>query len=101
MACSVEPFTPDYVAQRAGIPAEALYEAARLFAVECRRHDMVWTDQGLDLPEECRLPTLAELEGQPVLGDVRVAWSEAGLGFVATLAMALMGVALFGPAAGS
>jgi hypothetical protein len=55
------------------------------FAVECRHQELVWTDQGLNLPEECRLPTLAELEGQPVLGDVRAAWSDAGMGFVVTV----------------
>ena len=55
------------------------------FAVECRYTEMAWTDQGLDLPEECRLPTLGELEGHPVLGDVRVAWSDAGMGFTATV----------------
>ena len=33
----------------------------------------------LDLPEACRLPTLATLDDKPVWADVRVAWSPAGL----------------------
>jgi anaerobic selenocysteine-containing dehydrogenase len=32
LAAAVEPFTPDYVARRAGVPAAGLCEAARLFA---------------------------------------------------------------------
>jgi anaerobic selenocysteine-containing dehydrogenase len=32
LAAAVEPFTPDYVERRAGVPADSLREAARLFA---------------------------------------------------------------------
>ena len=37
LRAAVEPFTPDYVARRAGVDAGDLRRAARLFAVECRR----------------------------------------------------------------
>jgi anaerobic selenocysteine-containing dehydrogenase len=34
---ALEPFTPAYVEQRAGVRQDALYEAARLFAHDCKR----------------------------------------------------------------
>ena len=37
LRAAVAPFTPDYVATRAGIDGADLYRAARLFAHECRR----------------------------------------------------------------
>jgi len=37
LRAAVAPFTPDYVAERAGVDAADLRAAARLFAVECRR----------------------------------------------------------------
>ncbi len=37
LRAAVDPFTPDYVAQRAGVGAADLRAAAHLFAVECKR----------------------------------------------------------------
>jgi len=37
--------------------------------------------QGCALGEKYRLPTFGELEGKPVLADLRAAWSEKGLAF--------------------
>jgi anaerobic selenocysteine-containing dehydrogenase len=37
LAAAVEPFTPSYVAQRAGVPAALLHQAAALFARDSRR----------------------------------------------------------------
>lgn len=34
----------------------------------------------LDLPEDCRLPSLAELDSSPGFADVRLAWNDGGLG---------------------
>ncbi len=34
----------------------------------------------LDLPEVCRIPSLAELDSSPVFADVRLAWNDDGLG---------------------
>ena len=34
----------------------------------------------LDLPEACRVPSLGELDSTPRFAEVRMAWSEAGLG---------------------
>lgn len=35
LRAAVQPFTPDYVEQRAGVPAALLVKAARMFAFEC------------------------------------------------------------------
>jgi len=51
----VEPFTPDYVARRAGVPAAQLIEAARLFAAGPR--GMVTSGTGPDMAPR---PNLAE-----------------------------------------
>jgi len=53
------------------------------FAALCRHEAMVGTQPLRELPVECRLPALGELESQPSIGDVRAAWSEAGLAFSA------------------
>jgi anaerobic selenocysteine-containing dehydrogenase len=37
MRKAVEPFTPDYVARRAGVPADLLYKAAALFARDSKK----------------------------------------------------------------
>jgi hypothetical protein len=51
------------------------------FGVPCRRWEGQWSARGIQLPEECRLPHFGELEGAPVLADVRVGWNEQGLAF--------------------
>jgi hypothetical protein len=53
------------------------------FAAACRYRDPLWMAEGAGLDESYRLPRLAELEGRPAWADVRAAWSEAGLAFVA------------------
>jgi hypothetical protein len=40
-----------------------------------------WSDRGTSLGEEHRLASFGELDGAPVLADVRVGWSERGLAF--------------------
>jgi hypothetical protein len=38
-------------------------------------------DDLLDLPEECRLDNLADMDGRPNFADVRLGWNERGLAF--------------------
>jgi hypothetical protein len=49
------------------------------FGVEVQRCDPIWTTQGIALDEKYRLPTLADLDGERRLADVRMAWSPQGL----------------------
>lgn len=51
-------------------------------AAACERIDALPRKRGrlLDLPAQCRLPDLAELEGEPSWADVRTAWNPGGLG---------------------
>lgn len=50
------------------------------FAVEVRQCDPLWSSKaGVLLPESCRLPSLAELDGERPIADIRMAWSPAGL----------------------
>ena len=51
---AVEPFTPDFVAARAGISADSLREAAELFAVRSRRGGVV-TGTGADMSPRSNL----------------------------------------------
>lgn len=51
------------------------------YAVPCFYHPLKWTAKGLNLGEEYRLLSFGELNGQRQFADVRMAWSEAGLGF--------------------
>jgi hypothetical protein len=50
------------------------------FSVPCRYDAKLGSGKPHELDAEHRLPTLGELEGQHPFADVRVAWSEAGLG---------------------
>ena len=50
------------------------------FAVPCQHIPDLAKRWPLALPESCALPTLSMLEGKPRLADVRMAWSDAGLG---------------------
>jgi hypothetical protein len=50
------------------------------FEIEIRRAELEWTPEGLTLPEACRLPSFGALSGQKFFADVRLGWSEAGLG---------------------
>lgn len=63
--------------------AEPLLPATFLFrfSVPCRYHDPVWTDQGIELPDACHLPSFGELEGRTLFADVRAAWNEKGMAF--------------------
>ncbi len=50
------------------------------FAVDVRRCDKLWSPkEGVVLDESYRLPTLAQLDGERQLADVRMAWSDEGL----------------------
>jgi hypothetical protein len=51
------------------------------FSAPCRRLEEQWSERGLPLGDEFRLPNFGELEGAPPLADVRVGWSEQGLAF--------------------
>ena len=50
------------------------------FATSCSHLAKLGHQAPSELPVDYRLPSLAELDGERALGDVRVAWSEAGLG---------------------
>ncbi len=50
------------------------------FAVPCQYVADLDKRMPLALPDSCGLPTLSMLEDKPRLADVRMAWSEAGLG---------------------
>lgn len=50
------------------------------FAVPCQYVADLDKRMPLALPDSCVLPTLSMLEDKPRLADVRMAWSEAGLG---------------------
>lgn len=49
------------------------------FAVEVHRCDPIWTVQGITLDEKYRLPTLADLDSERRIAEVRMAWSPQGL----------------------
>ena len=49
------------------------------FAAPCRYRKTLWSARGLSLGEEYTLPSFGELEGKPLLADMRAAWSAAGL----------------------
>lgn len=53
-------------------------------AIPCRRDDLRPLPQGrlVDLPDACRLPDLARLEGRSAWADVRIAWEPKGLAIV-------------------
>jgi hypothetical protein len=50
------------------------------FAVPCQHIADLAKRWPLALPDSCSLPTLSMLDGKPRLADVRMAWSDAGLG---------------------
>lgn len=56
------------------------------YAVPCRYHPLKWTAKGLGLGEEYRILNFSPLDGQRQFADVRVAWSERGLGFYVRVA---------------
>lgn len=51
------------------------------FAAGCLYEASLGAQPPAELPVECRLPSLGELEGQRSFADVRAAWNESGLGF--------------------
>ena len=51
------------------------------FAAGCLHEGSLGTHAPAELPVECRLPSLGELEGQRSFADVRAGWNESGLGF--------------------
>jgi hypothetical protein len=66
---------------------EALISPSMLFrfAAPCLRTEEKWTAAGLKLPESHRLPCFAELSGTKPFADVRLAWSEQGIGVNVTV----------------
>ena len=51
------------------------------FAAPCRYSATVGSSEPISLGDEHVLPSFAELEGKPLIADVRAAWSEAGVAF--------------------
>jgi hypothetical protein len=51
------------------------------FAVPCRRTAVAWAATGIELENECRLPSFAELDDAPQRVNVKAAWNAAGLYF--------------------
>ena len=51
------------------------------FAAGCPYEASLGTRAPAELPVECRLPSLGELEGQRSFADVRAAWNESGVAF--------------------
>jgi hypothetical protein len=56
------------------------------FAAPCRRADALWTNDGVTLSAEHRLPALGELDGRLPFADVRAAWNDTGMAFTVSLA---------------
>jgi hypothetical protein len=50
------------------------------FELELRQQKLDWSTKGLKLPTACRLPSFGGLAGRPVFADVRMAWSDQGIG---------------------
>ncbi|MEM6468912.1 MAG: hypothetical protein AAF802_05035 [Planctomycetota bacterium] len=50
------------------------------FEVDIRYQKLTWGSKGMVLPEACRMPCFGELGGRKTFADVRLAWSEQGLG---------------------
>lgn len=57
------------------LPARFLFR----YSVPCRYRKPLWNEAGLNLPDECLLPRLGELEGKKAFAELRVAWNEEGL----------------------
>ncbi|MEM9366815.1 MAG: hypothetical protein AAGD07_12535 [Planctomycetota bacterium] len=51
------------------------------FEITLQRADLKWTRKGLELPERYRIPFFSVLAGGQGFADLRVAWSEQGIGF--------------------
>jgi hypothetical protein len=51
------------------------------FAAPCAYQPKLGASAPAELPADCRLPSLGELEGQKSFADIRAAWSENGLAF--------------------
>lgn len=49
------------------------------FSAPCIYRKSLWSKRGVTLSDDYRLPSFGELEGRPVFGDLRAAWSEDGL----------------------
>lgn len=50
------------------------------FEIEIKRADLQWTSKGVALDETYRLPAFSALAGGRIFADVRMAWSESGIG---------------------
>jgi len=59
------------------LPARFLFR----YRFDCRYRKPLWKESGLALPDDCKLPRLADLEGGPAYAEVRTAWSEEGVAF--------------------
>jgi hypothetical protein len=62
------------------------------FSVPCRRHAPLWSAKGLELGPQHVMPSFGELEGRPLLADLRAAWSDEGLLFTVRVAGKKQGV---------
>ena len=59
------------------IPSSFLFR----YSVPCLYRKLDWSPRGLQLGDEHRLVSFAELDGRRSYAEVRAAWSERGLGF--------------------
>ena len=55
------------------------------FEVAIQQTECKWTNRGLKLPTECRLPSFGGLDDRPVFADVRMGWCSEGLGIHVTV----------------
>lgn len=74
LAARVAPFTPDYVARRADIPAEQVVEAARIFATHGRQRGMVNAGTGPNFAQHGNLTEYLALCLTTICGG----WPRAG-----------------------
>ncbi|MEZ6088097.1 MAG: hypothetical protein R3C05_08755 [Pirellulaceae bacterium] len=51
------------------------------FSIDIKYASLKWTKSGIKLDESHRIPAFGTLAGRPHYADVRLGWSEAGLGF--------------------
>jgi hypothetical protein len=50
------------------------------FAVPCQYLAKPWSTRDIELPQKYRMPSFGQLEQRPMFADVRLGWSEEGLG---------------------
>nr|WP_283435032.1 hypothetical protein [Neorhodopirellula lusitana] len=51
------------------------------FEVRILQADLTWTKRGIELPATHRVPSFGALSGAPTFADLRMGWSDEGIGF--------------------